>query len=132
MYHRNTQVLAAGLCKFVNGFSPKLINDCFKLNNVTVLTLETGPLSFLASSHNRSRMTHNRSRMTHNRSCMTQNPIDRIHRMSHLGPKMWEVVPSDMKSLSTFTAFKKVAKQLKPHACLSRLCRIYIYQVSLV
>ena len=36
MHHRNIQVLATELYKFVNGFSPKLVNDCFKPNNMTV------------------------------------------------------------------------------------------------
>ena len=47
----------------------------------------------------------------------------------HLGPKIWEL---DMKNLSTLTAFKKAIKQWKPHACLCRLCRTYIYQVGFV
>ena len=48
--------------------------------------------------------------------------------LSHWGPKIWELVPSDMKDLSTLTAFKKAIKQLKPHACPCRLCRTYIYR----
>ena len=34
VHHRNIQVLATELYKFVNGLSPKLISD--KLNNMTV------------------------------------------------------------------------------------------------
>ena len=34
--HRNIQVLATELYKFVNGLSPKLVSDCFKLNNMIV------------------------------------------------------------------------------------------------
>ena len=34
--HRNVQVLPTYLCKFVNGLSPKLVNNCFKLKNMTV------------------------------------------------------------------------------------------------
>ena len=36
VYHRNIQVLATELYKFVTGLSPKLVSDCFKLNNMTV------------------------------------------------------------------------------------------------
>ena len=36
MHHRNIQVLATELYKFVNDLSPKLVSDCFKLNNTTV------------------------------------------------------------------------------------------------
>ena len=36
VHHRNIQVLATELHKFVNGLSSKLVSDCFKLNNMTV------------------------------------------------------------------------------------------------
>ena len=36
VYHRNIQVLATELYKIVNGLSPKLVSNCFKLNNMTV------------------------------------------------------------------------------------------------
>ena len=35
-HHRNIKVLATELYKFFNGLSPKLVSDCFKLNNMTV------------------------------------------------------------------------------------------------
>ena len=50
--------------------------------------------------------------------------------LSQMGPKIWEIVPNDMKDLSTLTAFKKVIKQWRPHACPCRLCRTCIYQVG--
>ena len=36
VHHRNIQVLATELYKFVNGLSPKLVSNCFKLNNMIV------------------------------------------------------------------------------------------------
>ena len=36
VHHRNMQVLATELYKYVNGLSPKLVSGCFKLNNMTV------------------------------------------------------------------------------------------------
>ena len=36
VHHRNIQVFATELYKFVNGLSPKLVSDCFKLNSMTV------------------------------------------------------------------------------------------------
>ena len=51
---------------------------------------------------------------------------------SHVGLKVWELVPDDMKNFSSLTAFKKAIKQWKPHASPCRLCRIYIYQVGFV
>ena len=111
VHQRNIQVLATELYTFVNGLSPKLVSDCFKLNNVT--------------GYN-----------TRNRSIFYFRPVRTVlhgtESLYHLGPKIWELVASDMKNLSTLTAFKKAIKQWKPHACPCRLCRTYIYQVGFV
>ena len=106
VHHRNIQVLATELYKFVNGLSPKLVSDSFKLNNMTVYN-------------------------TRNMATFCSRPVRTVlhgtKRLSHLGLKTWELVPSDMKNLSSLTAFKKAIKQWKPYACPSRLCRICIY-----
>ena len=36
VHHRNIQVFATELYKFVNGLSPKLLSDCLKLNSMAV------------------------------------------------------------------------------------------------
>ena len=76
VHHRNIQVLATELYKFVNGLSPKLVSDCFKLNNMTVYN-------------------------TRNRSTFYSRPvlivIHGTESLSHLEPKFWELKPSDMK-----------------------------------
>ena len=111
VHHRNIQVLATELYKFVNGLSPKLVGDCFKLNNVTVYN-------------------------TRNRSTFYSRPVRTVlhgtESLSRLGPKIWELVPSDIKNLSTLTAFKKAIKQWKHVACPCWLCRAYIYLVGFV
>ena len=107
VHHRNILVLATELCKFVNGLSLKLVSDCFKLNNMTVYN-------------------------TRNRSTFYSRPVRTVlhdtELLSHLRPKMWELVPNDMKNFSTFTAFEKAIKQWEP----CRLCGTYIYPVSFV
>ena len=45
MHHRNVQVLTAELYRFVNGLSPKLVSDCFKLNNMTVYNTRNRSIS---------------------------------------------------------------------------------------
>ena len=111
VHHRNIQVLATELNKFVNGLSPKLVSGCFNLNNITVYN-------------------------TRNRSNFYSRPIRTVlhgtESLSLLGPKIWEPVPNDTKSLSTLAAFKKAIKQWKLHACPCRLCRTYIYQDGFV
>ena len=73
VHHRNVQVLATELYKFVNGLSRKLVSD-----KMTVcITLETGPLSILGHFA----VFHG------------------TESLSHLGSKIWELVPSDSHSL---------------------------------
>ena len=98
-------------CVVKHVLSPKLVSNCFKLNNMTVYN-------------------------TRNRSIFYSRPVRTVlhdtESLSHLGTKVWELVPSDMKNLLSLTTFKKAIKQWKPHACPCRLCRTYIYQVGFV
>ena len=108
VHYRNIQVLATELYKFINGLSLKLVDDCFKLNNMTVYN-------------------------TRNKFTLYSRPVRTVlhgtESFSHWGPKIWEFVPSNTKNLSSHTAFKKAIKQWKSHASSCRLCRAYIYEV---
>ena len=105
VHHRNIQVLATELYKFVNGLFPKLVSNCFKLNNITVYD-------------------------TKNKPTFSSRPVRiALHgteSISQLGSKIWELVPSYMKNLSSFIVFKQAIKQWKPYACPCRICRTYI------
>ena len=111
VHYRNIQDLATELQKFVNNGSPMLVSDSFKLNNMTLYK-------------------------TRNRSTFYSQPVRTVlhstESLCHLVPKIWQLMPSDMKSLSSLIVFKKAVKQWKPHACSCRLCRTYIYQVGFV
>ena len=58
---------------------------------------------------------------TRNRYTFYSRPVRTVlhgtESLSHLEPKIWELVPSDIKNLSSLTVFKKAIKQWKPHAC---------------
>ena len=111
VHHRNIQVLVTELFKFVNSLSLKLVSDCFKPIDMTVY-----------NSRNRSTLYSRTIRIV----------LYSTESFSHLGPKIWGPLPSDMKKLSPLPAFKKAIKQWRPHACPYRLCRTYIYHVGFV
>ena len=46
--------------------------------------------------------------------------------ISFLGPKIWDIVPSELKQLETGNAFKREIKKWKPVNCPCRLYRPYI------
>ena len=52
--------------------------------------------------------------------------------ISFFGPKIWDIVPSELKQLETVNAFKrKIKKKWKSVNCPCRLCRPYIENVGL-
>ena len=47
-----------------------------------------------------------------------------------LGPKIWGLIPDEMKELENLWQFKKAIKQWKPTSCSCRLCKQYFYRVG--
>ena len=50
--------------------------------------------------------------------------------LSILGPKIWGLVPLELKQLESREVFKLKIKKLILSECFCRLCRIYIQQVG--
>ena len=48
--------------------------------------------------------------------------------LSHLAPKIWELLPEEIKKLESVASIKK----WKPANCSCRLCRTYIFQAGFV
>ena len=51
--------------------------------------------------------------------------------LAHLGPKIWSIVPDDMKKFS-LSKFTKKIRKWKPLKCPCRLCKIYIQDLGFV
>ena len=52
--------------------------------------------------------------------------------LSHLGPKIWELIPTDIKESKTLNAFKSRIKLWVPESCPCRLCKVYIADVGFI
>ena len=52
--------------------------------------------------------------------------------LRHLGPKLWELIPSDMKDTKSVKVFKNRIKNWMPDNCPCRLCKTYIHQVDFI
>ena len=63
-------------------------------------------------------------------------PIRVVHYWSNslrlLGPKIWEIVPSELKRCERVDVFKSKIRKWRPHSCPCRLCDTYIHQVGFV
>ena len=46
--------------------------------------------------------------------------------LAHLGPKLWSIVPIEIKETTSLKEFKRKIKNWKPNKCPCKLCRSYI------
>ena len=110
IHHRNLQVLATEMFKIKNNMAPEFLNEIF--NNRTV------PYNLRRNPHFSSRNIHS-----------VYNGSESI---SFLGPKIWDLVPQDIKLSETITIFKNKIKKWVPRGCPCRLCRIYLQNIGFI
>ena len=46
--------------------------------------------------------------------------------ISYLGPKIWDIVPVELKNAQSLHSFKKFIRKWIPNNCPGRLCRRYV------
>ena len=52
--------------------------------------------------------------------------------ISFRGPKIWSIVPEEIKESLSLTEFKMKIKKWKPLGCVCRLCKNYIAQIGFI
>ena len=107
-HERNLQRLAIEMYKAKNNLSPIIVQDLFpRQNDVYDLrykrTFETSKV----------RTVHFGTETVRYR-----------------GPKIWELVPNDIKEATTLSGFKNKIKMWKPQGCTCRLCRTYVHNLG--
>ena len=105
IHERNLQVLATKVYKISNGLSTLFMKDIFPI-----------------------------SRNPYNLRRNSQFSRPRINTVYHgtesilnLGPKIWDLVPSNLKEISDLYKLKKAIKQWKPEDC--RLCKVFVSNI---
>ena len=98
IHYRNIQVLAVEIYKVANGMSPEIMNKIFQL----------------------------REKSNYNLPYTSEFIVPPIHSVyhgsesaSHLGPKIWVLIPPVIRQIDTFSGFKKAIKKWKPTNCPS-------------
>ena len=111
IHHRNIQCLATEMFKVRFGEAPQILNEVFSL--------------FEPSTYNVRFQTEFNTR-----------PIRTVHYGSnylrYLGPKIWEIVPSEIKRCERFDVFKSKIKKWQPLNCPCRLYDTYIHEVGFI
>ena len=111
LHQKNLQDLVTEIYKVEHGIAPEIMKDIFELQN---------PSYNLRSSCNRFRREN----------------IKTVHyalqSVRYLGPKIWELVPNNIKCSNSSSKFKKFIKSWKPETCPCRLCNTYIAQAGFI
>ena len=110
IHHRNIQLLATEIYKFLNGLSPGIMGNIFQLSehNYTI----PPDVSFRS------------------------NNINTVHygqlSLSYLAPRIRKLVPDNIKNNPTIQCFKLKIKRWVPYSCPCRLCKKYIPNIGFI
>ena len=55
-----------------------------------------------------------------------------INTVSHLAPKIWEIIPNEIRSCKSLNQFKEKIKTWIPQNCPCHLCRVYVHNVGFI
>ena len=58
--------------------------------------------------------------------------ISRIESIAYLGTKIWNMVPSELKEMSSISYFQKAIKEWYPSNCPRRLCKRYLGNIGFI
>ena len=103
IHTRNIHTLATELYKVAKGLSPKIMKHVFPLKESTRY-----PTRHIFQSRN-----------VHTSSFG-------INSLAHLGPKIWAILPEDLKGLTSLEMFKQRVKQWNPTNCPCKFCVPYV------
>ena len=104
---RNIQTLAIELYKVVNSLSPAIMTHIFPLKE----TLLYSSKSIFKTSNVRT----------------TSFGLESLR---YLGPKIWDIIPTELKSVTSLNIFKAKIKLWNPQNCPCKLCKVYICGVG--
>ena len=110
IHHRNIRTLAIETFKVLHGLSPPLLNEVFVERN--------------CNYNLRGNNFLNRRRVNSVRYGTES--------VSFLAPKIWDILPKEIKNSETLNAFKSKIKNWVPQECPCGLCKIYVSQVGFI
>ena len=110
IHHRNLQVLATEMYKVKNEMTPEILNDIFQ-TRTSSYNLRNNPSFSIRQVHSVYHGTES---------------------LSFLGPKIWELVPENIKQAESCEIFKRKIKDWVPLNCPCRLCRVYIQNIGFI
>ena len=111
MHQRNLQILAIEMFKVSNSLSPILMNDIFK---------------------QRGEQTHNLRKLSQFYRPKVNSVYKGTKSVTFLVPKIWDLLPNELKDIGNLAAFKKTIKKWSPQKFPCSLCKDYIRNVGFI
>ena len=117
IHHRNLQLLTIEMFKVEKGLAPIFMNDIFPKNENAVTEN--------ISSNTRSNIKfYNRS----NPKTVNYG----LETLRYLGPKIWKLVPLELREIQSLNLFTKKITKWIPNSCPCRLCKLFVPQLGFV
>ena len=110
IHERNLQRLATEIYKVKNNLTPEFMKDIF---------------TDMKHPYNLRKKPEFKTWNVQTVYCGTET-------LSFRGPKVWSIVPDDIKASNSLIEFKKKIKKWKPQGCICRLCKIYLPQIGFI
>ena len=108
IHEKNVQKLATQMFKIKNKISPTPMQDLFK-----------------SKIHN-----HELRNKRLWESSNVRTSIYGTETITYMGPKIWELVPDDIKRSQSLIEFKRKIKMWKPEGCSCKLCKIFVPELG--
>ena len=110
IHTRNIQLLAIEMYKIKNKISPDFICEIFPKSNAVYKTRASS--DFIRPRVN--------------------TVLWGTETIRNLGPKIWDILPANIKEAPTLNSFKVKVKQMKTFNCPCRLCKVYLPNIGFV
>ena len=108
IHQQNLQKLAVEMFKVSRGLSPEVVNELFQFREQIPYELRQRPQFQIPWVH---------------------LVFSGTESLKFLGPKIWALVPNEMKQLESLGKFRNAIKRWKRTSCPCRLCKRYIHRV---
>ena len=116
IHHRNNlQFLAFEMYKVFRGLAPSFMSDIFGINGNV-------------NAENVSARTRSHTYFYYPSNHKTVN--NGLETLRSICPKIWAMIPNEMKNTQSLPLFKAKIKKWVPHECPCRLCKSFIPQLG--
>ena len=116
IHHKNIHFLAIEMYKVKQDIAPPFMSDIFKLREIPINSV-IGGLRYQSEFYN-----YDNPRSVYNG----------LQTLRSFGPKIWNILPDDIKNSSNITSFKRQIKTWIPLNCPCKLCKRFLPGIGFI